>query len=177
VQGWDAGNGEARAGISRIVTVMVQEARNQVGVGSQEDATELVGLIRSLQPDHPELPILDARLIQLQSTRVVQSRSERNSQESAKKAINSANGQLNKDPLTRAIVNSAVKDYNTAQTRAPLAPGLAALETRLQLGIAKVAQAEFSNGNPKEAQKVIDLARSQGWMTPELEQLERTIAQ
>jgi serine/threonine-protein kinase PpkA len=166
---------EALAGAQRVANVLAAEAVQTESVGDIYTAQLLIDQIQSLQPSHPKLAELQARLEQLQTKPAVLDSRDRSRLERAAKFIARAEEDLGRTPLDFKAADDAADQYDKALSAAPTAPGLPSLKERLIAAYATATQTEMSNHQPKQALKLINSAHKRNWSSDELNQLESTL--
>jgi len=168
-------NAEALAGAQRVANVLAAEAGQTESVGDIYTAKLLIDQIQSLQPSHPKLTELQARLQQLQAKPAVLESRDRERLERASKYMARAKEDLGRTPLDFKAADDATDQYDKALAAAPTAPGLPSLKERLIAGYATATQTEMSNHQPKQALKLINAAHKRKWSSDELDQLEASL--
>jgi hypothetical protein len=163
---------EALAGAQRVANILVAEAAQTESVGDVYNTRLLLEQVQSLQPDHPKLADLQARLEQLQAAPAVLDARERERLDRAAKYMTKVEQDLGHSPLDYRAVDSATDDYDRAIGAAPMAPGLPSLRERLIGAYAAAVRTEIDNHDPKRAQKLINTAHKRKWTSDELDQLE-----
>jgi len=166
---------EALAGAQRLANVLADEAEDAEASGNLDSSKELVDQVQSLQPAHPKLPGLQARLQQMQSSPIALDARERGRLEKAAKYIARAEEDLRREPLDFKAVDDATDQYDRALSTAPKAPGLPSLKERLIAAYPTAVQTVLDLHDTKRAQKLIGAAHKRNWSSPELEQLEMTL--
>jgi hypothetical protein len=169
------GHAEALAGAQRVANVLAAEAVQTESVGDIYTAKLLIDQIQSLQPSHPKLAELQARLQQLQTKPAVLDSRDRGRLEKASKYIARAEEDLGRTPLDFKAADDATDQYDKALSAAPMAPGLPSLKERLIAAYATATRTEMSNHQPKQALKLINSARKRNWSSDELDQLEASL--
>jgi hypothetical protein len=169
------GRAEALAGAQRVANVLAAEAAQTESVGDIYAARRLIDQVESLQPDHPKLPELQARLEQLQATAAAPDARDRARLERAAKYIARAVEDLGRTPLDFRAADDATDQYDRALSAAAMAPGLPSLKERLIVAYATAAQTELGNHEPKRALKLINTAHKRNWSSEELDQLEASL--
>ena len=166
---------EALAGAQRVANVLAAEAAQTESVGDVYNARLLVNQVQSLQPDHPKLAGLQAKLQQLESAPTSPDALARGQLDRAAKLIARAAEDLGRSPLDYRAVDDATDQYDRAVSVAPMAPGLPSLRERLIGAYAVAVQTEISNRDPKRAHKLINTAHKRKWGSAELDQLEASL--
>ena len=166
---------EALAGAQRVANVLAAEAAQTESVGDVYNARLLVSQVQSLQPDHPKLAGLQAKLQQLESAPTSPDAFARGQLDRAAKLIARAEEDLGRSPLDYRAVDDATDQYDRAVSVAPMAPGLPSLRERLIGAYAVAVQTEISNRDPKRAHKLINTAHKRKWSSAELDQLEASL--
>ncbi|MDB6009620.1 MAG: hypothetical protein JWL65_1870 [Gammaproteobacteria bacterium] len=169
------GRAEALAGAQRIANVLAAEAAQTESVGDIFAARRLIDQVQSLQPDHPKLPELQARLEQLQAVPAGPDANDRLRLDKAAKYIARAVVDLDRRPLDFRAADDAADQYDRALSAAAIAPGLPSLKERLIVAYATAAQMEVSNHEPKRALKLINTAHKRKWSSEALDQLEASL--
>jgi hypothetical protein len=169
------GRAEALAGARRIANVLAAEAAQTESVGDIFAARRLIDQVQSLQPDHPKLPELQARLEQLQAVPAGPDANDRLRLDKAAKYIARAVVDLDRRPLDFRAADDATDQYDRALSAAAMAPGLPSLKERLIVAYATAAQTEVSNHEPKRALKLINTAHKRKWSSEALDQLEASL--
>ncbi len=168
---------EALAGAQRVANVLAAEAAQTESVGDVYNARLLINQVQSLQPDHPKLAGLQAKLQQLESAPTSPDVMARGRLDRAAKLIARADEDLGHSPLDYHAVDDATDQYDRAVSVAPMAPGLPSLRERLVGAYPVAAQAAINNHDPKRAHKLINTAHKRKWSSDELDQLESARAQ
>ena len=163
---------EALAGAQRVANVLVAEAAQTESVGDVYNTRLLLEQVQALQPDHPKLADLQARLEQLQATPTAPDARDRERLDRAAKYMARVEQDLGRSPLDYRAVDSATDDYDRAIGAAPMAPGLPSLRERLIGAYAAAVRTEIDGHDPKRAQKLINTAHKRKWTSDELDQLE-----
>jgi serine/threonine protein kinase len=166
---------EALAGVQRLANVLADEAEDAEASGNLDSSKRLIDQVQSLQPTHPKLPELQARLEQLQSSPSALDARDRGRLERAAKYIARAEEYLDRKPLDFKAVDDATDQYDRALSAAPKAPGLPSLKERLVAAYPTAVQAALDLHDTKRAQKLIGNAHKRNWSSPELDQLETTL--
>lgn len=169
------GRAEALAGAQRVANVLAAEAAQTESVGDIFAARRLIDQVQSLQPSHPKLQELQARLEQLQAAPAGPDASDRLRLDKAAKFIARAVVDLERTPLDFRAADDATDQYDRALSAAAMAPGLPSLKERLIVAYATAVQTELSNHEPKRAQKLINTAHKRKWSSDELDQLEASL--
>jgi serine/threonine protein kinase len=169
------GHAQALAGAQRVANVLAAEAVQTESVGDIYTARLLIDQIQSLQPSHPKLAELEARLQQLQAKPAVLDSRDRGRLERAAKYMARAEEDLGRTPLDFKAVDDATDQYDKALSAAPMAPGLPSLKERLIAAYPTATQTEMSNHQPKQALKLINSAHKRNWASDELDQLESSL--
>ena len=168
----DPKNLDAIAALSQISDILAKEARNALTATDAEQARWFIDQIRDIRPDHPELPLLNERLAKVEAG---EARLDRTALRDGKKAVDRANSLLDRVPPTAANVIDASRQLQIADEKA--AQGVEELRRRFPSSIERAAIAEMERGKPKNVQSLITLARTNDWMGPKLEELERSLNQ
>jgi serine/threonine protein kinase len=163
---------EALAGAQRVANVLAAEAAQSESVGDVYNTRLLLEQVQSLQPDHPKLADLQARLEQLQSAPTSPDTRDRERLDRAAKYMTRMEQDLGRNPLDYRAVDAATDDYDRALSAASMAPGLPSLRERLIDAYATAVRTEMDNHDPKHAQKLITTAHKRKWTSDELDQLE-----
>jgi len=166
---------EALAGVERLANVLADEAEDAEASGNLDSSKQLIDQVQSLQPTHPKLPDLQARLQQMQTSPTALDARNRGRLEKAGKYIKRAEEDLDRKPLDFKAVDDATDQYDRALSTAPKAPGLPSLKERLVATYPTAVQAVLDLHDTKRAQKLIGNARKRNWSSPELDQLETTL--
>ena len=169
------GHAEALAGAQRVANVLAAEAIQTESVGDIYTAKLLIDQIQSLQPGHPKLADLEARLQQLQTNPAVLDARDRGRLEKAAKYIARAEEDLGRTPLDFKAADDATDEYDRALSAAPMAPGLPSLKERLIAAYATATRTEVNYHQPKQALKLINTAHKRKWSNDELDQLEASL--
>ena len=169
------GHAEALAGAQRVANVLAAEAVQTESVGDIYTARLLIDQIQSLQPSHPKLAELEARLQQLQAKPAVLDSRDRGRLERAVKYMARAEEDLGRTPLDFKAVDDATDQYDKALSAASMAPGLPSLKERLIAAYPTATETEVSNHQPKLALKLINSAHKRNWVSDELDQLESSL--
>jgi len=169
------GRAEALAGAQRVANVLAAEAAQTESVGDIFAARRLIDQVQSLQPDHPKLPELQARLAQLQAAPAGPDANDRLRLDKAAKYIARAVVDLDRTPLDFRAADDATDQYDRALSAAAMAPGLPSLKERLIVAYATAVQTELSNHESKRALKLINTAHKRKWSSEELDQLEASL--
>jgi hypothetical protein len=168
---------EARAGMERIVNVLVEEARHAQSVGDAVALRKFTSDIARVQPDNRQLPELEVSLAAIESSRNVRTRREASDLEKVSKYIARAYELLDKKPFDMRAADAATKQYDLAETLVPMAPGLPTLKERLIEHYSVAVQTELNAKDPKRAQRMIAYARKRNWMSSDLEELDLSLKQ
>ena len=166
---------EALAGARRVANILVAEATQTEAVGDVYNTRLLLDQVQSLQPDHPKLADLQARLDQLQAAPSSPDTRDRERLDRAAKYMARVEQDLGRSPLDYRAVDSATDDYDHAVSAAPMAPGLPTLRERLIGAYATAVRTEIDTHDPKRAQKLINTAHKRKWSSDELDQLEAAL--
>ena len=166
---------EAVAGAQRVANILAAEAAQTEAVGDIYTTKLLLDRIQTLQPDHPKLANLQQQLEQLLTAPSTLSTRERSRLEQAATYIARANTDLGRDPVDFRAVDAATGQYDKAVSTAATAPGLPSLRERLVDAYAVAIRAELGQ-DPKRARKLLNAAHRHHWSSPELEQLEASLA-
>jgi hypothetical protein len=166
---------EALAGAQRVANILAAEAVQSESVGDIYTAKLLIDQIQSLQPGHPKLTELQARLQQLQTKPAVLDSRDRDRLQKASKYMARAEEDLGRTPLDFKAADDATDQYDKALAAAPMAPGLPSLKERLIAAYATATRTEVSNHQPKQALKLINSAHRRKWSSDELDQLEASL--
>ena len=169
------GRAEALAGAQRVANVLAAEAAQTESVGDIFAARRLIDQVQSLQPNHPKLQELQARLEQLQAVPAGPDANDRLRLDKAAKYIARAVVDLDRKPLDYRAADDATDQYDRALSAAATAPGLPSLKERLIVAYATAVQTELNNHEPKRAQKLINTAHKRKWSSDELDQLEASL--
>jgi serine/threonine protein kinase len=172
----DSNNAQARNGLARIFDAIIQEVRNEAATGDRVATNALIQRLRVLQPDHGELPNLEALLDSLATEGPAANIANKTKQQRAESQIKSANSKLDKGPLNYASLDGAWKDFRAAERAAPSAPGLSQLRARFPEALAIAAKIERERGNTARLQRLIQLAKSNGWEYSDPTQADKTAA-
>ena len=167
----------ARAGLRRIADLLVAEAERTELAGDVAQQRKLIGQIRSLQPQHPQLVGLEAGLRQNEAVPRQLSSLERSRLQDAARHIEKAQGYLLNKPVTWRAVDDATIQFDSAKSAALLAPGLPYLKDRIIANYAAAVRTELDRKDLRSAMMVIECARERGrnWFSPELQELEITV--
>jgi serine/threonine-protein kinase PpkA len=168
---------EARAGMERIINVLVTEARHAQSSGDATALRKATTEIKRLQPDHRDLPELEVSLAAIESSPGGRTRREAADMEKVSRYIARAYELLDRKPFDMRIADQATKQYDLAATLVPMAPGLPTLKERLIAHYAIAVRTELNAKDPKRAQRMIAYARKRNWMSTDLEDLELAIKQ
>ena len=166
---------EAVAGAQRVANLMAAEAAQTEAVGDIYTTKLLIDRIQTLQPDHPKLANLQQRLEQLLTAPTTLGARERDRLERAGRYIAQANTDLGRDPVDFHAVDAATTQYDKAVSTAATAPGLPSLQERLVAAYAVAISAELGQ-DPNRARKLLSAVHRHHWSTPELDQLEASLA-
>ena len=167
--------GEALAGAQRVANVLAAEAAQTESVGDVYNAKLLIDQIESLQPGHPKLAGLQAKLVQLESAPTSPDAVARDRLTRAAKFMAKVEEDLGHNPLDYRAVDDATGQYDKAVSAAPMAPGLPLLQERLIGAYATAIQTEINNHDPKRAHKLINTAHKRKWTSDALDQAEATL--
>ena len=170
----DPSQAEALAGIRKIADLLATEAERSLQVGRAVAATTLIENVRELQPKHPQLPGLEARLQEIQGTPIALAGRQQSNLEKSERFIAKANEALDK-PLNLKALDTATGEFARAAKLVPEAPGLELLRDRITVAFAAATQAEWDSNDRKDAQRIIELAKRRQWFSPELEQWDATL--
>ena len=163
---------EALAGAQRVANVLAAEAAQTESVGDVYNSRLLINQVQSLQPDHPKLADLQAKLQQLENAPTSPDALVRSRLDRAAKLIARAEEDLGHSPLDYHAVDDATDQYDRAVSVASMAPGLPSLRERLGGAYPAAVTTEINNREPKRAHKLINTARKRKWSSDELDQLE-----
>ena len=166
---------EALAGAHRVANVLAAEAAQNESVGDVYNSGLLIAQVQTLQPDHPKLGELQAKLQQMQNTPTSPDALARSRLDRAAKLIAKADEDLGHTPLDYRAVDDATDQYDRASSIASTAPGLPSLRERLVSGYAVAVTTEINNHDTKRAHKLISTARKRKWGSDELDQLEASL--
>ena len=166
---------EALAGAQRVANVLAAEAAQTESIGDVYNARLLINQVQSLQPDHPKLADLQAKLQQLENTPTSPDTLARNRLDRAAKLIAKAEEDLGHSPLDFHAVDDATDLYDKAVSMASTAPGLPSLRERLVGAYPAAVTTEINNREPKRAHKLINTARKRKWASDELDQLDASL--
>jgi serine/threonine-protein kinase PpkA len=166
---------EALAGARRVAEILTAEAAQTESIGDVYNSGLLIAQVQSLQPDHPKLAGLQAKLQQLESTPTSPDTAARSRLDRAAKLIARAEEDLGHSPLDYHAVDDATDQYDRAVSIAPMAPGLPSLRERLTSAYPAAVQTEINNHDLKHAHKLINTARKRKWTSDELDQLEASL--
>jgi len=166
---------EALAGAQRVANVLAAEAAQTESVGDVSNARLLIGQVQSLQPDHPKLADLQAKLQQLENAPTAPDSVVRSRLDRAAKLIARAQEELGHSPLDYHAVDDATDLYDRAVSIASTAPGLPSLRERLVGAYPVAVTTEINNHEPKHAHKLINAAHKRKWTSDELDQLEASL--
>lgn len=166
---------EALAGAQRVANVLAAEAAQTESVGDVYNARLLISQVESLQPDHPKLADLQAKLQQLEGAPTSPDTAVRGRLDRAAKLIARAEEDLGHSPLDYHAVDDATDQYDRAMSVAPMAPGLPSLRERLTGAYVVAAQTQINNRDLKRARKLINTAHKRKWTSDELDQLEASL--
>ena len=167
--------GEALAGARRVANVLAAEAAQSEALGDIYNSRLLLEQIQSLQPDHPRLADLQAKLAQLQSTPTSPDSHDRAGLDRAAKYMARAQADLAQTPLDYRAVDDATDMYDRALSAASIAPGLPSLRERLIGAYATAIQTEIDNHDLKRAHKLINTARKRKWVSEDIDRLEASL--
>jgi hypothetical protein len=154
---------EALAGAQRVANVLAAEAAQTESVGDVYNSRLLINQVQSLQPDHPKLADLQAKLQQLENAPTSPDALVRSRLDRAAKLIARAEEDLGHSPLDYHAVDDATDQYDRAVSVASMAPGLPSLRERLGGAYAAAVQTEISSHDLKRARKLINTARKRKW--------------
>ena len=166
---------EALAGARRVANVLAAEAAQTESIGDVYNARLLINQVQSLQPDHPKLADLQAKLQQLENTPTSPDTLARTRLDRAAKLIAKAEEDLGHSPLDFHAVDDATDLYDKAVSTASTAPGLPSLRERLVGAYPAAVTTEINNHDPKRAHKLINTARKRKWTSDELDQIEASL--
>jgi serine/threonine protein kinase len=166
---------EALAGAHRVANVLAAEAAQTESIGDVYNSGLLIAQVQSLQPDHPKLSDLQAKLQQMQSNPTSPDSLARSRLDRAEKVIAKAEEDLGHTPLDYRAVDDATDQYDRAVSIASTAPGLPSLRERLVSAYAVAVTTEINNHDTKRAHKLINTARKRKWTSDELDQLEASL--
>jgi hypothetical protein len=166
---------EAVAGAQRVANLLAAEAAQTEAVGDIYTTKMLIDRIQTLQPDHPKLADLQQGLEQMLTSPATLSARERGRLEQAAKYIARANTDLGRDPVDSHAVDDAIGQYDKAVSTAATAPGLPSLQERLVAAYAIVIKAQLAQ-DPNRARKLINVVHRHHWSSPEIDQLEASLA-
>lgn len=168
-------NADALAGMQRIGDVLAAEAMHAASTGNVNSTGRLIALLRSVQPKHKQMEPLLASLSAMESAPVALTRRQQDNLDRAARYIAKAHEFLVRRPMNLRVADAATDQYDKATEATPLAPGLPFLKERLIAEYAVAARTELADKEDKRALKIISNARNRGWLSSELEQLEKQI--
>ncbi|HEU5136366.1 MAG TPA: serine/threonine-protein kinase [Steroidobacteraceae bacterium] len=171
---------EARAGMERILNVLVTEARHAQSVGDPVALRKATTEISRLQPDHRQLPELEVALAAVESSPSGRTRREAADLEKVSRYIARSYELLGKKPFDMRAADAATKQYDLAASLVPMAPGLPTLKERLIEYYSVAVRTELSakdSRRTQRAERMIAYARKRNWMSADLEELEFSIKQ
>lgn len=166
---------EALAGAQRLIEIFAAEAERTAAAGDQGRTRQYISRIRALQPEDASLTELDARLKALNASPVLLSARQQERYTRSAQSIERAYEHLQQQPLDMQAIDQAMDEYDRAAGLVALAPGLPLLKDRIIVAFPAATRAELARDNSRRALKVVQLARERGWLTPELESIERTV--
>lgn len=166
---------EALAGAHRIANVLAAEAAQNESIGDVYNTGLLIAQVQTLQPDHPKLAELQAKLQQMQNAPSSPDAVARSRLDRAAKLIAKAEEDLGHTPLDYHAVDDATDQYDRAVSIASTAPGLPSLRERLVSAYAVAVTTEINNHDTKRAHKLINTAHKRKWSSDELDQLEASL--
>jgi hypothetical protein len=164
---------EALAGAQRIIDLLAAEAERTAAAGDRSRTQQYIGTIRALQPNDATLLELEARLAAMNESPVVLSVRQQERYGRSAESIERAYAALQSQPLDQHAINQAMAEYERAESLVEQAPGLPMLKQRILVAFPAATQNELARDNSRRALKVVAAAREHGWLTPELEMLER----
>lgn len=165
---------EALVGAKRITRIVAAEAERTAAAGDRGRTRQYIAAIRALQPNDPALPELEARLKAMQESPVVLSVRQQERYGRSAESIERAYEALQSQPLDQQAIDTAIGEYARAESLVAQAPGLPMLKDRIIVAFPAATRNELARDNSRRALKVISVARARGWVTPELEVLEKT---
>jgi serine/threonine-protein kinase PpkA len=166
---------EAAAGAQRVANLLAAEAAQTEAIGDIYTTKLLIDRIQALQPDHPKLADLQQKLEQLLTSPTTLGARQRSHLEQAATYIAKANTDLGRDPVDFRALDAATTQYDKAVSTAATAPGLPSLQERLVAAYAVAIRTELGQ-DPNRARKLLNVTHRHHWSSPELEQLEASLA-
>jgi len=164
---------QALAATQRIADIVAAEAENVALAGDAPRTLQYILQVRSLQPKHPSLQGLDARYQALLANPVVFSARQQDRYNRSAQNIDEAYYKLKNQPLELETLEQVIRRYDRAEDLVSQAPGLPKLKDRIILAFPAATRNELSGKDPREALRLVQIARKRGWFTDELEPLER----
>ncbi len=165
----------ALAGAQRLIEILAAEAERTAAAGDKDRTRQYISRIRALRPEDASLKELDARLQALNASPVVLSDRQQERYSRSAQSIERAYEHLQQQPLDMQAIDQAIDEYDRAAGLVAHAPGLPMLKDRIIIAFPAATQAELARDNSRRALRVVKMARERGWLTPELESLERTV--
>jgi hypothetical protein len=173
----DPAQPDAVAGLKKVSDLLAAEADRSLKLSRATNASSMIGRLRALQPQHPQLAELEVRLQMIQGAPPAElaGRQQKNLKR-GEAAVAKAIGLLDRGtPLSLKDLDTATDAYKTAADVAPDVEGLDVLRERLVVSFAATTKSEWDNNDVKNARKTVDLARKNKLFSPELEQWDATI--
>jgi hypothetical protein len=164
---------EALVGAKRIIRIVAAEAERTAAAGDRGRTQKYIAAIRALQPNDPSLPELAARLRAMQESPVVLSVRRQERYGRSAESIERAYEALQSQPLDQRAIDAAMSEYARAESLVAQAPGLDMLKDRIIVAFPAATRTELARDDSRRALKVVAAARERGWLTPELEMLEK----
>jgi hypothetical protein len=171
---------DARAGLDRIINVLVEEARHAQSVSDAVALRKATSDIARVQPDNRQLPDFESSLATLESSRNVRTRREVSDLEKVARYITRAYELLDRKPFDMKAADAATKQYDLAESLVPMAPGLPTLKDRLIEHYSLAVRTELAAKDSKRglrAQRMVAYARKRNWMSSDLEELDLSLKQ
>jgi hypothetical protein len=164
---------DALLGAKRIIRIVAAEAERTAAAGDRGRTQQYIAAIRALQPNDPTLPELEARLKAMQESPVVLSVRQQERYGLSAASIERAYEALQSQPLDQRAIDTAMGEYARAESLVAQAPGLPMLKDRIIVAFPAATRNELAKDNSRRALKVVAAARERGWLTAELETLEK----
>jgi hypothetical protein len=164
---------QALSATQRIADIVAAEAENVALAGDAPKTLQYILQIRSLQPKHPSLQGLEARYQALLANPVVFSARQRDRYNRSAQNIDEAYYKLKNQPLELETLEQVIRRYDRAEGLVAQAPGLPKLKDRIILAFPAATRNELAGKDPREALRLVQIARRRGWFTDELGPLEQ----
>lgn len=173
----DPAQPQALESTRHIADILAAEAEHVALAGDQPRTLQYILQVRALQPNHPSLQGLDARYQALLASPIVLSARQQDRYARSAQSIDAAYDVLKNQPLGLRAIDEVMNEYDRAAGLVAQAPGLPKLKDRIILAFPAATRAELTADAPRQALRVVKIARKRGWFTPELGPLEQQAKQ